>query len=388
MSLSVQTPLQQLRRRQDKLFSKRVPPVKTKKVITHHSLWLIWLIFPLILVMVTPLLAQTPVGYWKLEEGSGATAMDSSGSAHTAHLSNGVAWIKEIDGGGISANAADEGSLSIPAIDLHSTGAVTIAFWAKRTYSTAGDDVLFEATRNYENSTTGFVFLPDDDFCHGIQVALRGNEGKTANCYSQPSSGVWHHLAVVLDKGLTGGSEVAFYVDGVLQTPSWSVSASTNTNNFGNDPIYFFSRGGASQFSSGAMNDLRIYSQALTASQIQRIYNGSGLLSPSGSISYIQGDYATPQTPQTTVNVTYTAAQAAGDLNVVVVGWNDSTATVSSVRDAKGNVYARAVGPTVQSGLASQSIYYAKDIASAAAGTNTVTVGFSTAAVVSRHSHP
>ncbi len=307
--------------------------------------------------------------------------MDSSGSAHTAHLSNGVAWIKEIDGGGISANAADEGSLSIPAIDLHSTGAVTIAFWAKRTYSTAGDDVLFEATRNYENSTTGFVFLPDDDFCHGIQVALRGNEGKTANCYSQPSSGVWHHLAVVLDKGLTGGSEVAFYVDGVLQTPSWSVSASTNTNNFGNDPIYFFSRGGASQFSSGAMNDLRIYSQALTASQIQRIYNGSGLLSPSGSISYIQGDYATPQTPQTTVNVTYTAAQAAGDLNVVVVGWNDSTATVSSVRDAKGNVYARAVGPTVQSGLASQSIYYAKDITSAAAGTNIVTVGFSTAAV-------
>ena len=98
-------------------------------------------------------------------------------------------------------------------------------------------------------------------------------------------------------------------------------------------------------------------------------------------ITYVQGNYATPQTPQTTVNVTFTAAQAAGDLNVVVVGWNDSTATVSSVRDAKGNVYARAVGPTVQSGLASQSIYYAKNITAAAAGTNTVTVGFSTAAV-------
>ena len=69
------------------------------------------------------------------------------------------------------------------------------------------------------------------------------------------------------------------------------------------------------------------------------------------TINYVQGNYATPQTPQTTVNVTYTAAQAAGDLNVVVVGWNDSTATVSSVRDAKGNVYTRAVGPTVQSGL-------------------------------------
>jgi hypothetical protein len=72
--------------------------------------------------------------------------------------------------------------------------------------------------------------------------------------------------------------------------------------------------------------------------------------------------------------------QVAGDFNVVVVGWNDSTATVSGVTDTKGNAYTRAVGPTVQSGIASQSIYYAKNIATATAGANTVTVTFSTAA--------
>ena len=38
------------------------------------------------------------------------------------------------------------------------------------------------------------------------------------------------------------------------------------------------------------------------------------------TINYVQGNYATPQTPQTTVNVTFTAAQVAGDLNVVVGG--------------------------------------------------------------------
>ena len=98
------------------------------------------------------------------------------------------------------------------------------------------------------------------------------------------------------------------------------------------------------------------------------------------SITYVQGNYATPQTPQTTVSVTFTAAQTAGDLNVVVVGWNDSTAAVSAVTDSKGNTYTRAVGPTVQSGIASQSIYYAKNIAAAVAGTNTVTVTFASAA--------
>ncbi len=98
------------------------------------------------------------------------------------------------------------------------------------------------------------------------------------------------------------------------------------------------------------------------------------------TITYVQGNYATPQTPQTTVNVTFTAAQVAGDLNVVAVGWNDSTATVSSVRDTKGNVYTLAVGPTIISGRLSQSIYYAKNIVAAAAGSNAVTVTFSTAA--------
>jgi hypothetical protein len=63
-----------------------------------------------------------------------------------------------------------------------------------------------------------------------------------------------------------------------------------------------------------------------------------------------------------------------------VVGWNDSTATVGTVTDGSGNVYTLAVGPTVQSGIASQSIYYSKNIVGAAAGTNSATVTFSPAA--------
>jgi len=97
-------------------------------------------------------------------------------------------------------------------------------------------------------------------------------------------------------------------------------------------------------------------------------------------LAFVQSNSADPQTAQTSVPVTYTAAQTAGNLNVVVVGWNDATSTVASVVDSKGNSYALAVGPTVQSGTASQSIYYAKNIASAAAGANTVTVTFNTAA--------
>ncbi len=97
-------------------------------------------------------------------------------------------------------------------------------------------------------------------------------------------------------------------------------------------------------------------------------------------VAFVQTNSATPQTPQAAVTVTFNAAQTLGNLNVVVVGWNDSTTTVSSVADTKGNTYAVAAPPVVQSGVATQAIYYAKNIASAAAGANTVTVTFNVAA--------
>jgi chitodextrinase len=98
------------------------------------------------------------------------------------------------------------------------------------------------------------------------------------------------------------------------------------------------------------------------------------------TIGFVQMNYATPQTPVSTVTVPYTAAQSAGDLDVVAVGWNDTTTQVVSVTDAMGNAYQSAVGPTALSGAVTQSIYYAKNIAAAAAGANSVKVTFNAAA--------
>ena len=223
--------------------------------------------------------AQAPAGHWTFDDGSGPQAVDSSGNGRTATLVNSISWISGEIGGAVSANAANRQYVSIPPIDLSGTRAVTVSLWANRTYATTGGHALFEATADYTNSTSGFGLFPDDATCHGIQAALRGDIGLAANCYSPPSSGVWHHLAVVFDKSQTGGNQVLFYVDGVLQSATWSVYAFTNTNNFGNDPLYLFSRGGTDEFDSGTIDDLRIYNTALTAAQIQQIYNGAQMVS-------------------------------------------------------------------------------------------------------------
>jgi hypothetical protein len=101
----------------------------------------------------------------------------------------------------------------------------------------------------------------------------------------------------------------------------------------------------------------------------------------SAAPAYVQGNFAVPQKPVLTVAVGYAAAEKTGDLNVVIVGWADTTHVVSSVTDTRGNKYQLAAGPRRQSPLInppsnfplSQSIYYAKNIVG---GPNRVTVNF------------
>src|SRR6266576_6113925 len=96
----------------------------------------------------------------------------------------------------------------------------------------------------------------------------------------------------------------------------------------------------------------------------------------SAQINFVQRNYATSNPSGSSLRVIYPAAQTAGNLNIVTVGWNDTRAAVNSVVDSRGNSYILAVGPTVGSAL-TQSIYYAKNIAG---GSNTVTVTFNQSA--------
>lgn len=94
-------------------------------------------------------------------------------------------------------------------------------------------------------------------------------------------------------------------------------------------------------------------------------------------ITYLQGNSANTSSQVVTLTVPYTAAQTAGNLNVVAVGFI-SPAQIQSVTDTKGNIYSLAVGPTTEPAAnQGQAIYYAKNIAAAAANANSVTVKFS-----------
>jgi len=55
--------------------------------------------------------------------------------------------------------------------------------------------------------------------------------------------------------------------------------------------------------------------------------------------TFVQVNSNTVAVNAASVNVTYTTAETAGNLNVVVVGWSDTTASVASVVDDNTNTY-------------------------------------------------
>jgi uncharacterized protein YjdB len=322
----------------------------TRQVSTVYSQILKGLLVLALAALTVPAHAQSPVAWWMFDDGSGTTATDSSGNGHPMTLVNGVNWTAGRIAGAVSANGTNQ-YLNVPAIDLSGTNAVTVAFWLNHTYSTVGGHVLLEDTANYNSSTTGFGIFPDDNSCSGIQAAVHGNVGYTANCFAQPTSGVWHHLAFVFDKSQTGAAEVKFYLDGVLQTSSKSLQTSNNTGNFGNNPIYLFSRGGTGEFTAGGMDDLRIFNSALTATAIQTIYSAGTLTSLAvapGTASITKGSMQ-----QFTATGTY-ADGSTHNLNNYST-WSSTTPSVGTI-SASGVATGVAPGSTTVTANASSSI--------------------------------
>src|SRR5215467_4271296 len=80
--------------------------------------------------------------------------------------------------------------------------------------------------------------------------------------------------------------------------------------------------------------------------------------------AFVQLAYKVP-TSSASVAVPFAGAQTAHNLNVIVVGWSDLTASiVNPITDSNHNVYTLASGPTQFSGSpfsVSQAVYYAKD---------------------------
>lgn len=303
-------------------------------------------------------------------------------------------------------------SLNSDATNFSPTGITSVSYWLD-SQTTGPATTFFAANTVPANLTTG-------DSTTNLELGMKFTSNVSGQItavrfYKAPTNtgthigNVWSATGTLLGTQTFVGETASGWQEQVLNTPvnivagtSYTVSYHTTNGQWSMNNPYF-----AAQVTSGTFTapvNAGVYNYAAPPAfpsptsgyganywvDFKFVPTGappvsSDFVSPydfnSGSqvIAFKQVNFAVPQTSQSSVPVIYTAAQTAGDLNIVVVGFNNVTSTVSSVTDTKGNTYTLAIGPTRAVSSVSQYIYYAKNIASATAGANTVTVVLNTA---------
>jgi hypothetical protein len=72
-----------------------------------------------------------PVGYWKMDEGTGTTINDSSGNSNSGTLTNGPAYATGKYGGGVNFDGADDFITTPNSTSISPTSGITIGGWVK-----------------------------------------------------------------------------------------------------------------------------------------------------------------------------------------------------------------------------------------------------------------
>jgi hypothetical protein len=161
-----------------------------------------------------------------------------------------------------------------------------------------------------------------------------------------------------------------------------SATSSADTDGEAGEPVTGVAEGASGPDAGGADGASSPQMDASSAPEAGDEGEGGDESTPLAPIAFVQVAASTPGGWVHSVSATFAQPQLAGDLNVIAIGWNNTTANIADVSDTSGNVYQLAVGPTQFAPDLTQFIYYAPNIAAAGAGANVVTVTFARGANV------
>jgi prepilin-type N-terminal cleavage/methylation domain-containing protein len=233
------------------------------------------------------------VGYWPLDEGSGGTARDYSGSVDigTWHGSGaGTSGYYSAGAAGPWAGTFDGATnyVVIPSDDAHfgtgASGVFSYSFWIKsNSYS---GSIL--SRRNPCNNDAYFNITASGNV---INLSSYSNVSLSSCAYASGNvltTNQWNHVVITRQWGVAGTTKL--YVNGISQTFSLvGGSDSSPEPNYAGLKEYIGAQesistcgGPVTNFFNGLIDDVRIYNRVLSAAEITQLYNESAdvLFSP------------------------------------------------------------------------------------------------------------
>ena len=199
----------------------------------------------------------------KFDETTGTTAVDASGNNHSGTLVNGPLWATagKINGA-VDLDGTDD-YVSLPTGIVNGLTSCTISAWVNL-------DAVSTWMRIFDfgTGTSNYMFLSPKGGSNVVRFAIT-TSGNTAeqqiNGMAALPTGVWTHVAVTLS-----GSVGKLYVNGSLVGQNTSMTL--NPSSLGNTTNNYLGKSQwADPYLNGKIDDFRIYSRALTASEVNTL---------------------------------------------------------------------------------------------------------------------
>ena len=206
------------------------------------------------------------VGWWKLDETSGTSAADSSGSNLSGTLTNmdGASdWVAGKIGKALDFDGQND-YVTMGTSSVLNPSYITVSAWFKysASNSVSGGNVIVSHWTSGSNYPY-ILYMDSGTMKYAITNAAVSNAITTG---SAVSSGNWHHAALVYD-----GSLVRGYLNGNLDgTPTAQTGA---IQTLATSTIIGSRDSGSFSFFNGVIDDVRIYNRALTAAEVQALYS-------------------------------------------------------------------------------------------------------------------
>lgn len=213
---------------------------------------------------VSEVLADSPLGYWRLGETSGTTAVDMSGNGRNGTYAG--TYTRGTKGAITALDTATYfgiGSVDIVSSTLQPSTAVTVEAWVKPT-ATCGNCAIFDKSANGGTNSSFLMWEASG------RVKCRFIKGGTQ--YNVQSDGlipddVWSHVACTWD-----GTTIRMYVDGTVQSQTTALTAPISTGT-GWSRIGRLADGTYSMY--GEIDEVAVYGTALSQTRITAHYKAA-----------------------------------------------------------------------------------------------------------------
>jgi len=222
------------------------------------------------------------VGWWRLDETSGTTAHDSSGSGNHGTLQGNPQWDAGMIGGAIHLDDESSDYVEIPFSEhlrVLNVSDFTHTAWANFDEVNRKQHVIMQTDRNGLGRPS--FFIP----AGGTIQSYLGMGG--TNSGVRPVAGEWYHIGVVVTEGGALDS-IQLYVNGQAagNPGQWGIESC--------EGVYYIGRHKnlQTEYMDGLVDDVRMYNRSLKEAEIQDVMSGVDM-TPALASKPVPGDGAT-----------------------------------------------------------------------------------------------